>query len=77
MSREDWLRGVLSRLVVRSFEQLVFEVKVYRDLAVVRSAYRQEATYEGSDNGGSFSLMYEWVRRDGRWRVVAGISSRL
>ena len=50
-------------------------VNVYGETAVMRSHYKQHATVQGKDRSGELLLTDVWVKRDGRWQVVARHSS--
>ena len=57
-----------------SFERM--NVRVYGDTAVITAQFQQNATFAGHDWSGEFLLTDVWVKRDGRWQVVARHSSR-
>ena len=57
-----------------SFERMT--VRVYGDTAVINAQFQQNATFAGHDWSGEFLLTDIWVKRDGRWQVVARHSSR-
>ena len=57
-----------------SFERMT--VRVYGDTAVIHAQFQQSATFAGSDWSGDFLLTDVWVRREGRWQVVARHASR-
>lgn len=57
-----------------SFEKL--QVRIYGDTAVINAHFQQVATFAGSDWSGDFLLTDVWVKRGGRWQVVARHSSR-
>ena len=75
VSREQWLEIALTRAVARSFRYEDFHVRVFGDAAVVKSRATQEATVDGTDWSETFMLTDVWIRRDGRWQVVARHSS--
>jgi ketosteroid isomerase-like protein len=57
-----------------SFEKL--NVRVYGDTAVINAQFQQTATFAGHDWSGEFLLTDVWVKRNGRWQVVARHASR-
>lgn len=57
-----------------SFERMT--VRIYGDTAVINAQFQQNATFAGHDWSGEFLLTDVWVKRDGRWQVVARHSSR-
>ena len=76
MTKAQWLELALSgRVVAESFEFSDVIVHVYDDVAVVKSRMRQQATVDGRAWNETFMLTDVWVRRDGRWQVVARHSS--
>lgn len=77
MSRADWLRYALGDYVCEWFEYDRCDVKDAGDAAVVTSWYRQKASVGGADRSGQFLLTDVWVRRDGKWQVIARHSSHL
>jgi ketosteroid isomerase-like protein len=70
MPRAQWLAG-LPDYVVHSYEFRDVRVHVYGESAVMRSRYTQTATVAGKDRSGEMLVTDVWVRRDGRWQVVA------
>lgn len=57
-----------------SFEKL--SVRIYGETAVINAQFQQTATFAGRDWSGEFLLTDVWVKRDGRWQVVARHASR-
>jgi ketosteroid isomerase-like protein len=57
-----------------SFEKLA--VRIYGETAVINAQFQQNATFAGRDWSGEFLLTDVWVKRDGRWQVVARHASR-
>jgi ketosteroid isomerase-like protein len=57
-----------------SFEKM--KVRLYGDTAVINAHFQQTATFAGQDWSGDFLLTDVWVKRNGRWQVVARHSSR-
>ena len=76
MPRAQWL-AALPEYVVHSYELTPKHVQVYGDTAVMRSHYHQTATVFGKDRSGPMLVTDVWVKRDGRWQVVARHSSAL
>jgi ketosteroid isomerase-like protein len=46
------------------------QVRVYGEVAVMLTGWRQEAKMDGKDWSGDFRITDTWVWRDGRWQVV-------
>jgi ketosteroid isomerase-like protein len=57
-----------------SFEKL--NVRIYGDTAVINAQFQQNATFAGRDWSGEFLITDVWVKRNGRWQVVARHASR-
>lgn len=70
MPRAKWLESLPS-YVVHSYEHTDVRVHVYGETAVMRSRYKQQATVFGKDRSGEMLVTDVWVKRDGRWQVVA------
>ncbi|MBA3542367.1 MAG: nuclear transport factor 2 family protein [Deltaproteobacteria bacterium] len=76
MPRAQWLAG-LPNYIVHSYEFTDVRVNIYGETAVVRGRYTQSATAFGVDRSGAMLVTDVWVRRDGRWQVVARHTSPL
>ena len=74
VDRATWL-GMLGEVRNESFEYTNFRVNVFGDAAVVKSRMRQVASVAGKPWNETFMLTDVWIRRDGRWQVVARHSS--
>ncbi|MBV8202123.1 MAG: nuclear transport factor 2 family protein [Acidobacteria bacterium] len=57
-----------------TFERM--NVRIYGDTAVINAQFQQTATFAGQDWSGDFLITDIWVKRDGRWQVVARHASR-
>jgi ketosteroid isomerase-like protein len=51
-------------------------VNVYGDTAVVFTSQQEKSKYYGKDNSGHYHFTNVWVKRDGKWQVVASHGSR-
>lgn len=76
MPRDKWL-AALPDYVIQSYEFSDVKLQIYGETAVVRSRYRQQATVFGKDRSGAMLVTDVWVKRDGRWQVVARHTSFL
>ena len=74
VDRIEWLR-LLHTTRSESFEYSDFLVHVFGDAAVVKSRLTQVATVGGQPWNATFMVTDVWIRRDGRWQVVARHSS--
>jgi uncharacterized protein (TIGR02246 family) len=57
---------------VSEFETKDVEVRLYGDVAVVFGEHTEKSTYRGEDTSGRYRWTEVFVKRDGRWQVVAG-----
>ena len=53
------------------------DIRVYGDTAVVTGSFTEESTLSGRSGSGRYSFLDVWVRRNGRWQVVAFKSLKL
>lgn len=53
------------------------KVRVYGEAAVMTYHYVSHETYEGRESGGSFRITRVFVKRRGRWQMVAGHETRI
>lgn len=74
VDRDAWL-GLLDQVRNEAFEYSDFVVHVFGDAAVVKSRLDQVASVDGRPWNATFMLTDVWIRRDGRWQVVARHSS--
>jgi ketosteroid isomerase-like protein len=56
---------------VHSYEIADVVVHDYEDAAVVLADLELGATVRGEDRSGSFAVTDVWIKRGGRWQVVA------
>lgn len=74
VDRAEWLR-LLDTVRNESFAYSDFRIDVFGDAAVVRSRLSQVATVGDQRWDATFALTDVWIRRGGRWQVVARHSS--
>ena len=74
--RATWLE-TLPSYVVASCEFMDIKVDTYGETAVFRAHYKQSATFFGKDRSGEMLVTDVWVKREGRWQVVARHTSFL
>lgn len=74
MTRAQWL-AALPEYVVHSYGFDDVRIDVYGEVGLMRSRYRQQATVFGKDRSGELLVTDVWVKRDGRWQIVARHSS--
>jgi ketosteroid isomerase-like protein len=51
-------------------------VNVYGNTAVVFTSQQEKSKYDGKENSGHYHFTNVWVKRDGKWQVVASHGSR-
>jgi ketosteroid isomerase-like protein len=64
------------KYVVESMDLDEISVNVYGETAVVFTSQQEKSTYDGKDVSGHYHFTDVWVKRDGRWQVVASHGSR-
>ena len=74
VERDQWMR-FLDQARNESFAYSDYRIDVFGDAAVVRSRMRQVATLGDQRWDDTFLLTDIWIRRNGRWQVVARHSS--
>lgn len=77
MTKAQWLAGAGVTHVCRSFHFDRVDVRVYGEAALATVWYQQQAGVRGRDWSGNFLMSDLWLRRDGRWQVVARHASWL
>lgn len=61
----------------QSFVQSDLKVHVYGDVAVVTGLNTIKATFKGADVSGAYRVTDVFVKRDGRWQVVASQGAKV
>jgi ketosteroid isomerase-like protein len=56
---------------IQSEELSDVKVLVYGDTAVAAATNRMKGTYKGQDLSGNYRFTDTWVKRNGKWQVVA------
>lgn len=74
---EAWLTTLKQRLDAVEFEYSGINARVFGDVAVVYSRFRWKGTLEGKPFSDSGFLTDVWVRKGGKWQVVARRSAPL
>ena len=70
LGRQEWMDTVPA-YEVHFYELAGVVVHDYEDAAVVLAELELRATVRGEDRSGSFTVTDVWVKREGRWQVVA------
>ena len=70
---EDLTRNTL---VVDSMDLDEISVNVYGNVAVAFTSQEEKSRYGGVDTSGHYHYTDVWVKKDGRWQVVASHGSR-
>jgi ketosteroid isomerase-like protein len=74
LTRQDWL-DTLPVYDLHTFSLVDPQVRIYGDVAVVVVQMPMTATVRGAARNGEALITDTWVRRDGRWQVVARSST--
>lgn len=70
--KEDWIALTRAGYVVESCRFKDIKIRVYNaNVAVANSIYSQTATVNGADRSGDFLLTDVWVKKNGKWLLVA------
>jgi ketosteroid isomerase-like protein len=80
MGRVPWLEAIMDRLHINWFRLEELEARAVDaagDVVVAHARVNQRATAEGREWHGIFLVTDVWVRRDGRWQLVARHGSAL
>jgi ketosteroid isomerase-like protein len=64
------------RYVVAKMDLDEISVNVYGDAAVAFTSQEEKSTYDGKDISGHYHYTDVWIKRNGRWQVVASHGSR-
>ena len=73
ITRQHWMDTV-PVYDVHEYDFRDVVVHAYNDAAVVLADVDLQATVAGTDRSGNFLVNDVWIRRDGRWQVVARAS---
>jgi ketosteroid isomerase-like protein len=75
--KEDAIADIRdSRYVVDKMDLDEISVNVYGDTAVCFSSQEEKSKYEGKDTSGHYHFTDTWVKKDGKWQVVASHGTR-
>ena len=64
------------KYVVTKMDLDEISVNVYGDTGVSFTSQEEKSTYAGKDTSGHYHFTDVWVKKDGRWQVVASHGSR-
>jgi ketosteroid isomerase-like protein len=62
--------------VVEAMDLDEISVNVYGDAAVSFTSQQEKSSYLGEDTSGHYHFTDVWIKKDGRWQVVASHGSR-
>ena len=68
---DAWLHTLKNRLGRIEFEYSGLNARVFGDVAMVYSRFRWKGTMDGKPFADSGFLADVWVKKDGKWQVVA------
>jgi ketosteroid isomerase-like protein len=76
--KASWVSGLkVGTTTYQSVELSNLRVHLYGDTAVVFGDYTQKGTSGGKDNTAGGKYINTWIKRNGRWQVVASGFSRI
>jgi ketosteroid isomerase-like protein len=64
-------------LKFQSMELSDLKIQVYGNVAVATGANKYKGTYKGQDISGTYRFTDTWVKRNGKWQVVASQDSKV
>ena len=64
------------KYVVKSMVLDEISVNIYGDVAVAFTSQKESSEYAGKDTSGHYHFTDVWVKKGGRWQVVASHGSR-
>jgi ketosteroid isomerase-like protein len=77
-TKDEQLRAIRTGAEKHSTNQMLeCNVRLYRDTAVVTGLQTEQSVLEGRDGSGTYSYTDVFVKRDGRWQVVASETKRV
>jgi ketosteroid isomerase-like protein len=62
--------------LVESMNLDEISVNVYGDVAVAFTSQQEKSSYRGTDLSGHYHFTDVWMKKDGRWQVVASHGTR-
>ena len=76
--RDEAIEGLKTgSYAVESMSMDEVSVNVYGNTAVAFTSQQEKSRLDGKDNSGHYHFTNVWVKRNGRWQVVASHGSRL
>ena len=64
------------KYVVNSMDLDEISVNSYGDMAIAFTSQQEKSRYEGKDISGHYHFTDVWLKKDGRWHVVASHGTR-
>ncbi len=71
------LLAALPDFKAEKFQYSDVKTRVFADTAITTLRETGKATFRGQDASGEYRLTYVWLKRDGRWQIVAAHASRI
>ena len=71
LTKEQWLGRFAGGLTYESFAFKEVDVRLYREVEVLKGRQKQAGSFQGNDVGGEFRATVVPVEREGR-RLLAG-----
>ena len=76
-NKDQYIRDIVTKIKVESYTIDEVTARVYGETGVVVIRWKGRLTYDGKDAGGVFRCIGVFVKRQGRWVVVASQDTRL
>jgi ketosteroid isomerase-like protein len=67
----------IPNITIESFSVSEISARVFGDTAIMTLRLEAKGSYQGNDMSGDYRETIVWVKREGRWRMVASQSTRL
>jgi peptidylprolyl isomerase len=76
-NKAQYVEAVMETLKVESYSLDDLTTRVYGDTGIVAGRWTGKFTVDGKPSGGAFRFTDTFVKRQGRWRVVASQDTRI
>ena len=67
----------IPNLTIESYSVSEVSTRLFGDTAIMTLRAEAKGSYQGSDMSGDYRETIVWVKREGRWRMVASQTTRL
>jgi Domain of unknown function (DUF4440) len=71
-TKQDWIANSVSpKLVITQFRYSPFDIRIFGTTAIVQGSNDDDAKYEGKNISGTYTWLDVFVKREGRWKLIA------